>query len=67
MEIFEALASDPLRLLPKHTAKRWQLAQEKGENPHRIIADYVSGMTDEYATKLYSTLFVPHNNPAFHV
>ena len=67
MEIFEALASDPQRLLPKHTAKRWQLAQYNGENPHRIIADYVSGMTDEYATKLYSTLFVPHNNPAFHV
>jgi len=67
MEIFEALASDPLRLLPKHTAKRWQQAQDKGNNPHRVIADYVSGMTDEYATKLYSTLFVPHNNPAFRV
>jgi dGTPase len=67
MEIFEALASDPMRLLPKHTAKRWQLTQDKGENSHRIIADYVAGMTDVYATKLYSTLFVPHNNPAFHV
>jgi len=67
MEIFEALASDPLRLLPKHTAKRWQQAYDNENNPHRVIADYVSGMTDEYATKLYSTLFVPHNNPGFRV
>jgi dGTPase len=67
MEIFEALASDPMRLLPKNTAKRWQLAKDKQENPHRILADYVSGMTDEYATKLYNTLFVPHNNPTFTV
>jgi len=67
MEIFEALASDPLRLLPKNTAKRWQQADNNNENPQRVIADYVSGMTDEYATKLYSTLFIPHNNPAFRV
>ena len=67
MEIFEALASDPMRLLPKHTAKRWQHAKDCDENPYRVISDYVSGMTDEYATKLYSTLFVPHNNPTFNV
>jgi len=24
-----------------------------------VIADYVSGMTDEYAANLYQTLFVP--------
>jgi dGTPase len=67
MELFQALASDPQRLLPKNTMQRWQLAQQHGQNPMRVIADYVSGMTDEYATKLYTTLFVPHNNPTFHV
>lgn len=59
MELFEALSSDPLRLLPSNTAKRWQLAKDKQENHQRIIADYVAGMTDEYATRLYQTLFSP--------
>jgi len=67
MELFQALASDPQRLLPKNTVQRWRLAAEHDQNPMRVIADYVSGMTDEYATKLYTMLFVPHNNPSFRV
>jgi len=59
MELFEALASDPLRLLPTNTAKRWQQAFDNRENYHRVIADYVAGMTDDYATRLYQTLFLP--------
>lgn len=64
MELFEALSSDPQRLLPKATVKRWKQAKENGLNHHRIIADYVAGMTDDYAAKLYQTLFIPmaHNN-----
>lgn len=62
MELFEALSSDPMRLLSEHTAKRWQEAGEQGLNQHRVIADYVAGMTDDYATKLYQTLFLPLNN-----
>jgi dGTPase len=63
MELFEALASDPTRLLPKHTVKRWLYAKENDLNEHRVIADYVSGMTDDYATKLYQTLFMPSSTP----
>lgn len=59
MELFEALSSDPLRLLPSNTAKRWQKAKDAQLNYHRVIADYVAGMTDEYATRLYQTLFSP--------
>lgn len=59
MELFEALSSDPQRLLPSNTLARWRYANEKGLNPQRVIADYVAGMTDEYATKLYGTLFLP--------
>ena len=70
MELFEALASDPLRLLPVNTAKRWQKAKGEGLNHQRVIADYVAGMTDEYATKLYQSLFLPslgtgHREPDF--
>jgi len=57
MELFEALSSDPIRLLPSNSAKRWQHAIDNNTNPQRIIADYIAGMTDDYATRLYQTLF----------
>jgi len=59
MELFEALSSDPTRLLPKHATQRWLFAKENNLNEYRVIADYVSGMTDDYATKLYQSLFLP--------
>ncbi len=64
MQLFEALSSDPERLLPKATVKRWINAKENNLNEYRVIADYVAGMTDDYATKLYQTLFMPmaHHN-----
>ncbi len=65
MELFEALASDPERLLPKNTAIRWQQAKANEQNSYRVIADYVAGMTDEYATRLYQTLFLPIQQTGF--
>lgn len=56
MELFEAFESDPLRLLPRATQQRWQQAQQVG-NGHRIIADYISGMTDAFAARLHQNLF----------
>ncbi|WP_026375011.1 anti-phage deoxyguanosine triphosphatase [Aestuariibacter salexigens] len=60
MSLFEAFASDPQRLLPENTCERWEQA-EKQHNGMRVIADYISGMTDEFASKLYNNLFVPKN------
>jgi len=67
MELFEALSSDPLRLLPKNSAKRWQQAVDNDENAYRVIADYIAGMTDEYATRLYQALFMPNANTSYHL
>ncbi len=58
MELFQAFASDPQRLLPDNTRQRWLEAHEAG-NGHRVIADYISGMTDGFASKLYASLFMP--------
>ena len=33
------------------------LLQEKYESKHRIICDYISGMTDRYASKLYKSIY----------
>ncbi|WP_371189635.1 anti-phage deoxyguanosine triphosphatase [Thalassotalea maritima] len=57
MELFEAFASDPERLLPPQTSAQWLNACERGCNPQRVIADYLSGMTDAHAMKVYNSLF----------
>ena len=53
MDLFDAFASDPARLLPYNTKARWQHAMDNDGNPQRVICDYISGMTDEYAIKMY--------------
>ncbi|MFV7784563.1 anti-phage deoxyguanosine triphosphatase [Shewanella marisflavi] len=57
MELFEAFASDPERLLPLNTQERWQQVSQQGGNCNRVIADYISGMTDEFAARLHQHLF----------
>ncbi|NRD74099.1 deoxyguanosinetriphosphate triphosphohydrolase family protein [Shewanella sp. VB17] len=59
MELFEAFESDPERLLPAHTQERWRRVTAEGLNSHRVIADYISGMTDEFASRLHQHLFSP--------
>lgn len=56
MALFDAFASDPSRLLPLNTQQRWQqaIATEQGL---RVICDYISGMTDDYAEHMYQRLF----------
>ncbi|WP_333609230.1 anti-phage deoxyguanosine triphosphatase [Arsukibacterium sp.] len=56
LELFDAFASDPERLLPLNTQQRWHSAPE-GAARYRVICDYISGMTDDYATRMYHTLF----------
>jgi dGTPase len=58
MELFEAFASDPARLLPENTRQRWVEAKKVG-NGHRVICDYISGMTDQFASRVYHNLFTP--------
>ncbi|MDO6762597.1 anti-phage deoxyguanosine triphosphatase [Agarivorans sp. 1_MG-2023] len=61
LKLFEVLNSNPSRLLPKNTLELY----EKSENKERIICDYVSGMTDTYATKLYHKLYTPNIGSVF--
>ncbi|WP_412973023.1 anti-phage deoxyguanosine triphosphatase [Glaciecola sp. MF2-115] len=61
MALFEAFSSEPERLLPTNTGQRWMEAETENEK-HRVLADYISGMTDEYATRLYNHLFLPKSN-----
>jgi dGTPase len=58
IELFTAFASDPLRLLPETTQAQYIEAQKHNQGM-RIICDYLSGMSDEYAYKTYQRLFLP--------
>lgn len=61
-QLFEAFASDPHRLLPISIQKKWQAYETLGLNSYRIIADYISSLTDDYAIKLHQQLFSPTMN-----
>ncbi|WP_268967662.1 dGTP triphosphohydrolase [Zooshikella ganghwensis] len=62
-ELFEAFLSDPKRLLPKTTRMVW--AASSYDQRERIVCDYISGMTDEYATRMYEKLFCPRKGSIF--
>ncbi|WP_109078664.1 anti-phage deoxyguanosine triphosphatase [Aggregatibacter kilianii] len=53
-EMFQIFDSDPQRLLPTNTANRWRNAEENGKK--RVICDYIAGMSDAYALKVYQQL-----------
>ncbi|KKL00493.1 deoxyguanosinetriphosphate triphosphohydrolase family protein [Rheinheimera mesophila] len=54
--LFDAFSSQAERLLPANTKNRWQRADNQ-QAQMRIICDYVSGMTDEYALRMHQQLF----------
>lgn len=60
-ELFDAFSAYPERLLPKSTRARWiksqQHSKDSDASAHRVICDYLSGMTDEYAIKMYRNMF----------
>jgi dGTPase len=63
IQIFNAIASDPERFLKKAFKDTWEQATEEAQS--RVICDYISGMTDEYATRMYERLFLPRHGTIF--
>jgi dGTPase len=62
MKVFDAIASDPERLLSHSFAHL--LADHTVDVP-RVICDYVAGMTDLYATRMYERFYVPREGTVF--
>lgn len=59
LKLFEAFHSEPLRLLPHNTRARWQQAAAESElAAARILCDYIAGMTDDYAERMYRNLYM---------
>jgi dGTPase len=64
MCIFEAIASNPSKLLNKSFARQYEAAADENEKM-RVVCDYVAGMTDSYATRVYQRLFIPGQGTIF--
>lgn len=63
MELFQAMHADPERLCPSDTQPK--LAGKSGDALSRVVADHISGMTDDYAAKIYERLFTPRGGSLF--
>ncbi len=61
--LFRVLDQGPesVGLLPEEWGEHYQRALHEGDEParKRVICDFLSGMTDSYAARFYSRLFVP--------
>lgn len=64
IELFRVLWANPERLLPRKTLNRMDSAQTEQQRM-RILCDFVSGMSDDYATRLYAKLFSPYYGSIF--
>ena len=58
--LFRALAQDDSGdLLPEEVRERWEEVRHDDQARLRVVCDYIAGMTDLYALKLYARLFEP--------
>ena len=57
-QLFGEFISAPKRLIPRGT---WEFYEKYGtdDSEKRRVCDYIAGMTDSYATKIYHRLFTP--------
>lgn len=53
-KLFQIFSTNPERLLPADTRERWKNADSSLK--YRIICDYIAGMTDNYALKVFKEL-----------
>lgn len=63
-KLFEAMIDDQ-RLLPEADRKGW--TKEPSKVNARIVCDYIAGMTDTYALKIYSRLFESNGGKLFDI
>jgi dGTPase len=61
LDLFDALISDPTSLLGETARKRLV----KREDEHRLVCDYVAGMTDAFAVRFHERLFGPRQASVF--
>ncbi len=64
LDLFKSLRANPKALLPNHIYQKYTEQQET-RHQHRIISDYIAGMTNTYASRLYEKLFTASQGSIF--
>lgn len=54
-QLFDVIMEGPEKLIPLDTWKSY----DEGDSIERRVCDYIAGMTDRYAEKIYRRLFIP--------
>lgn len=62
LALFRAIETDPTSFLSGEFRDKVEKAPVE---TLRVIADYISGMTDEYATRMFERMFVPRHGTVF--
>jgi dGTPase len=62
--LFQAFSSAPSRMLPGDSRARYEDALNPVE-AERILCDYIAGMTDDFAERIYERLFLPNSGSVF--
>ncbi len=64
LELFKSLRANPSALLPSNAYEKYKLAENE-QAQQRVISDYIAGMTNTYASRLYEKLFTPTQGSIF--
>ncbi len=64
LELFKSLRANPSALLPSKSYEKYQQASND-QAQQRVISDYIAGMTNTYAARLYAKLFTPEQGSIF--
>ncbi len=64
LDLFKSLRANPKALLPRNTYQKYERAPSERVQ-HRIICDYIAGMTNTYASRLYEKLFTASQGSIF--
>lgn len=64
LDLFKSLRANPQALLPRNTYEKFKYATNQRDK-YRIISDYISGMTNTYASRLYEKLFTASQGSIF--
>ena len=63
-ELFQAIAADPKRFLPPTSMERYKQADTPVAE-RRVVCNFISGMTDDYAVRMYEKIFMPRKGSVF--
>ncbi len=64
LELFKSLRANPGALLPTKAYEKYKKAPTD-QAKQRVISDYIAGMTNTYAARLYAKLFTPAQGSIF--